>query len=158
MRIIPFPGRDAARAEPEPVESALLRELENALSGECAGPLADSWRELREDVRALAPSMDPAFEHELATRIIERHGPRRPGGAVSEAPALADERSAADAGTRNPRRTARARERQPFAGTRKPWRTGPRRGARSCSHGCGCRAWALRCRSWARRSRSRSRS
>ena len=67
MRIIPFPGRD----DVGPDES-WLSELETALSGTGEGPGADSWRELRDDVRALAPPMAPEFERELEERIGER--------------------------------------------------------------------------------------
>ncbi len=67
MRIIPFPSR----SETEP-EQGWLSELEAALEGTSSGPGADSWRELREDVRALAPPMAPEFERELGERIAER--------------------------------------------------------------------------------------
>jgi hypothetical protein len=67
MRIIPFPGR----SETNPNES-WHTELEGALNGDGTGSVADSWRELREDVRALAPPMAPEFERELRERIAER--------------------------------------------------------------------------------------
>jgi len=67
MRIIPFPGRD----DVGPDEN-WLSELETALSGTGEGARADSWRELRDDVRALAPPMAPEFERELEERIGER--------------------------------------------------------------------------------------
>jgi hypothetical protein len=74
MRIITFPsGR-----EPRPPES-WAAELEAALKGERTGSVAASWRELREDVRALAPPMAPEVEHELRARIAARTGRRRPG-------------------------------------------------------------------------------
>jgi Domain of unknown function (DUF4349) len=75
MRIIPFPQREDADRE-----EAWLAELEAALSGTATGPQADSWRELREDVRALAPPPRPELEQELTLRIAatrEAHG-RRP--------------------------------------------------------------------------------
>jgi hypothetical protein len=73
MRIIPFHGRGGA----SPYES-WHAELEAALTGEREGSVADSWRELREDVRALAPPMAPGFEHQLRERIAERAVGRRP--------------------------------------------------------------------------------
>jgi Domain of unknown function (DUF4349) len=76
MRIIPFPNRgETSSTQGWPAE------LEAALNGEAAGPAADSWRELREDVRALAPPMDPGFERQLRARIsgeVERRA--RSGG------------------------------------------------------------------------------
>lgn len=71
MRIVPFPGHDD-----ESIEQAWLTELESALSGDADGPAADSWRELREDVRALAPPIAPDFEQQLRERIAAR-GARR---------------------------------------------------------------------------------
>jgi len=67
MRVISFPGGD-----PADPQSTWVRELEAALSGESEGPAAESWRELREDVRALAPPMTPAFEQRLTERLAER--------------------------------------------------------------------------------------
>jgi hypothetical protein len=72
MRIIPFPGRSAVGPN-----DAWHTELDAALGGEEEGSVADSWRELREDVRALAPPMAPEFERQLRERIAER-GARRP--------------------------------------------------------------------------------
>jgi hypothetical protein len=68
MRVIPFPGGggDAGPGE------IWLVELEAALDGTGSGPLAESWRELRDDVRALVLPMNPAFERELGERIAER--------------------------------------------------------------------------------------
>src|ERR1700688_802105 len=65
MRIISFPDGDQVGLE------AWLTELEAALDGTAIDPRAISWRELREDVRALAPPMTGEFEHELAQRIGE---------------------------------------------------------------------------------------
>lgn len=73
MRLITFPGG----REPRPPES-WAAELDAALEGECTGPAADSWRELREDVRALAPPMAPEVEDRLRARIAEGAGRRRP--------------------------------------------------------------------------------
>jgi hypothetical protein len=67
MRVIQFP--DGGSSSPD--ESWLV-ELDAALSGEGTGPLADSWRELRNGVRALAPPIDPAFEQQLRARLLER--------------------------------------------------------------------------------------
>ncbi len=67
MKVIPFPSRGAERPD-----EAWLTELEAALDGSAEDPRADSWRELREDVRALVPPMSPEFERELGERIAER--------------------------------------------------------------------------------------
>ena len=67
MKVIPFPSRGAERPD-----EAWLTELEAALDGTAEGPRADSWRELRGDVRALVPPMSPEFERELGERIAER--------------------------------------------------------------------------------------
>jgi hypothetical protein len=67
MRIVPFPVGDRSdAAEPWQLE---LQALEAALSGESQGAAADSWRELREDVRALAPPMAPEFERRLEDEL-----------------------------------------------------------------------------------------
>ena len=68
MRIIPFPSD-----EPLPGQEAWTAELEAALRGESQHPDAHAWRELRDDVRALAPAMTPAFEVRLAQEL-ERRG------------------------------------------------------------------------------------
>jgi hypothetical protein len=67
MRVIPFPGGSGTGPEEN-----WLAELEAALSGTGQGPRADSWRELRQDVRRIAPPMDPDFERKLSERIAER--------------------------------------------------------------------------------------
>ena len=75
MRVVPFPS-----AEVRAQESAWLAELEAALSGEAQGPAAESWRELRSDVRALAPPIDPEFQHRLHERLVrpvKQQQPRR---------------------------------------------------------------------------------
>jgi hypothetical protein len=71
MRIVPFPGHDD-----ESIEHAWLTELESALSGDANGSAADSWRELREDVRALAPPIAPDFEQRFRERIGARSAKR----------------------------------------------------------------------------------
>jgi hypothetical protein len=60
MKLIVFPG-----GEDTPPEDGWVAELDAALSGDARGPAADSWRELREDVRSLAP---PATD-ELMLRL-----------------------------------------------------------------------------------------
>jgi hypothetical protein len=70
MKVIPFPGGSSA-----PPDDTWLAELEAALNGDGEGVVADSWRELRRDVRALAQPMDPEFERQLRARIAE-HGAR----------------------------------------------------------------------------------
>jgi hypothetical protein len=79
MRIIAFPGRD----DVGPDEN-WLSALDAALSGAAEGSAADSWRELREDVRALAPPISPEFERELSDQILERgeHSVERGGPSV----------------------------------------------------------------------------
>jgi len=67
MKVIPFPGGGAERPD-----EVWLIELEAALDGSAEGPRADSWRELRGDVRALVPPMSPELERELSKRIAER--------------------------------------------------------------------------------------
>jgi Domain of unknown function (DUF4349) len=67
MKVIPFPGASGTGPEEN-----WLAELEAALNGDGQGPRADSWRELCDDVRTLAPTMDPDFERELRERIAER--------------------------------------------------------------------------------------
>jgi hypothetical protein len=87
MRIVSFPGHDD-----DGVEQAWLIELESALCGDADGPAADSWRELREDVRALAPPIAPDFEQRLRAQIaapsVRRWIPR-PGLRPSARPAIA---------------------------------------------------------------------
>ena len=70
MRIVPFPGGSGTGPD-----ESWLAELESALDGAGEGPRADSWRELREDVRALATPMSVEFERELGERIAERSTP-----------------------------------------------------------------------------------
>jgi Domain of unknown function (DUF4349) len=69
MKIVPFPRRGDAQ------DDALVAQLEVALGSESSGLEAESWRELRADVRALAPPMSPELERELWTRIAERSKP-----------------------------------------------------------------------------------
>jgi hypothetical protein len=68
MRIVQFP----AAHDDDGAERAWLQELESSLDGDAQGPAAESWRELRDDVRSLAPAMSADFERELRERILER--------------------------------------------------------------------------------------
>jgi hypothetical protein len=90
MRVISFPGGDSA--DPQ---STWVLELEAALNGESEGPAAESWRELREDVRALAPPMTPSFEQRLAERLAERDARPSRHGRVDRARALLRRRAGA---------------------------------------------------------------
>lgn len=67
MRIVPFPAD-----EPLPGQEAWTAELEAALRGESQSPDARAWRELRDDVRALAPAMTSAFEARLSQELEHR--------------------------------------------------------------------------------------
>jgi hypothetical protein len=77
MRIIAFPGGE----ESSPSEETWLAELDAALSDQAGGPAADSWRELRADVRSLAPPVSPEFmqslERELAHPSVDPVRPAR---------------------------------------------------------------------------------
>ncbi len=71
MKIVPFPRRGEVR------DDTPVAELEAALSSEAGGGAeAESWRELRADVRALAPPMSAELERELWRRVAERSVPR----------------------------------------------------------------------------------
>jgi hypothetical protein len=63
MRIIPFPHPAGAPDEPT------LAEIEAALHGDAVGEDAEQWRDLRADVRALAPPLPPELERRLRERI-----------------------------------------------------------------------------------------
>jgi len=82
MRILPFPDRDdlgpeenwlaeldAALSETAEQRRAGVGEVLSAGAGE--NPRAASWRELRDDVRMLAPPISPEFERELGEQIAE---------------------------------------------------------------------------------------
>jgi Domain of unknown function (DUF4349) len=81
MRIIPFPAD-----RPLPDHEAWIAELEAALHADSPGPAADAWRELRDDVRSLAPPMTPSFEARLAPEL-ERRGSLTGGIADAQGPA-----------------------------------------------------------------------
>ncbi len=108
MRIVPFPAD-----EPLPGQEAWCTNLEAALRGESHGPAAEAWRELRGEVRSLAPAMTPAFEGRLTQRLerlgaLERGAADVDGRAGSEdAPETAAGISAASAPTRDPRALTR---------------------------------------------------
>ncbi|HEY4917572.1 MAG TPA: DUF4349 domain-containing protein [Solirubrobacteraceae bacterium] len=74
MRIVHFPTAH----DDDGAEQAWLQQLESALDGDAQGPAAESWRELRDDVRSLAPAMSADFERELSERILERDRARVP--------------------------------------------------------------------------------
>jgi hypothetical protein len=67
MKIIPFP-----RPGEPGNEQTFDERIEWALSGEAVGAEADSWRELRSDVRTLSPPISPQFERELRERVEQR--------------------------------------------------------------------------------------
>jgi hypothetical protein len=69
MKIVPFPRRGEVQ------DDAFVAQLESALGDESTGAEAESWRELRADVRALAPPMSPELERELWRRIAQRSKP-----------------------------------------------------------------------------------
>jgi Domain of unknown function (DUF4349) len=62
MRIVPTPARR---------EDGRNDEIETALHGENGGAGNQAWRELRAEVRALAPPMSADFERRLSERIAE---------------------------------------------------------------------------------------
>ncbi len=73
MKIVPFPQSEG------PPDEQTLAEIESALRGEATGASAEGWRELRADVRTLAPTMSPELEARLRERIEARAAkpPRR---------------------------------------------------------------------------------
>jgi Domain of unknown function (DUF4349) len=81
MRIVPFLGR-----APLGPSDTLIAELEAALSGDLVGAPADSWRLLRDDVRALAPPPAPEFERRVRSRMADLRGPRARGVSRSGSP------------------------------------------------------------------------
>jgi len=62
MRLVPSPGLH---------EDSWHDEIETALHGEDGGAAGAAWRELRADVRALAPPMSSDFERLLSDRVGE---------------------------------------------------------------------------------------
>jgi hypothetical protein len=65
MKVIAFPGGEGG----SPSEETWLAELDAALSDQAEGPAADAWRELRADVRALAPPASPEFMQSLEREL-----------------------------------------------------------------------------------------
>jgi hypothetical protein len=65
MRIVSFPSPDSA---PPPRDWQVL--LDASLGGEASGPEAEAWRELRDDVRALAPPISPELAERLEREIV----------------------------------------------------------------------------------------
>jgi hypothetical protein len=78
MRLIVFPG-----GEDMPPEEGWVAELDAALSGDAHGPAADSWRELRGDVRSLAPPPSDELMLRLERELADLVGPL--AGAAGEA-------------------------------------------------------------------------
>jgi hypothetical protein len=74
MKIIPFP-----RSGDPHDERSFDAQIDAALHRESGGAAGDSWRELRDDVRALATPMSPEFERRMRERIEQRAAddPRR---------------------------------------------------------------------------------
>jgi hypothetical protein len=70
MRLIVFPG-----GEDTPPEEGWVAELDAALSGDAHGPAADSWRELRDDVRSLAPPPADELMLRLERELADLVGP-----------------------------------------------------------------------------------
>jgi Domain of unknown function (DUF4349) len=64
MKVVRFPGSHSPGSVAD--QSA---EIEAALRGESVGVEAESWRLLRQDVRALAPPIDSDLERELQERL-----------------------------------------------------------------------------------------
>src|SRR6201999_4133914 len=70
-----------------------IEQIEAALHGDAVGPSAEYWREVRADVRALAPPLPPELEQRLREQIEQRARPGqsaprrglRPRGAVARA-------------------------------------------------------------------------
>ena len=98
MRVIPFPDPSGRRDEPT------LAEIDAALRGEAVGADAEQWRQLRADVRALAPPLPPELQRRLRERIEQRR--------------LADRRQEQ---TRAPYRAALSRLRDRLGQGRRAW-------------------------------------
>lgn len=102
MTILPFSTRTERnrRSDEAAAEQLWLSELDAALHGERDDAEAQSWRELREDVRSLAPPTDPEFEMRLQQQLSAwtadaKHGGRRLGSLRLALPRLRGGRSAA---------------------------------------------------------------
>jgi hypothetical protein len=66
MKIVPFPQSEG------PPDEQTVAEIEAALRGEAVGAEAEGWRELRADVRTLAPAMSDEFALTLYESIEGR--------------------------------------------------------------------------------------
>jgi uncharacterized protein DUF4349 len=88
MRLIVFPGGEDA-----PLEEGWVAELDAALSGDARGPAADAWRELREDVRSLAPPPSDELMLRLERELADLVGPLE-GAAADASPGTLGDRSA----------------------------------------------------------------
>jgi uncharacterized protein DUF4349 len=97
MRIVPFPRPGNAGDD-----EVFVAELEAALRGESNGADAESWRELRADVRSLARPMSVEFERALHEQIeLHAANPRPPDrGRRSARSALARARASFGSGRR----------------------------------------------------------
>ncbi|HEX4436792.1 MAG TPA: DUF4349 domain-containing protein [Solirubrobacteraceae bacterium] len=97
MKVIHFPG-----AEPPPTDGrALGLEIDAMLDGELGGAEGLALRELREDVRSLAPAPSSDFERELQARVAQwKRDTRRPEHAGVRAPVLRALRAAGEHGRR----------------------------------------------------------
>lgn len=73
MRIVPFPGGGALTSEDE----RWLAELDAALFDGAPAAPADSWRLLRDDVRADAAPIDADFERDLRRTLSSQREPHR---------------------------------------------------------------------------------
>jgi Domain of unknown function (DUF4349) len=67
MRVIAFPGGEGG----SPPDETWLAELDAALSGKAEDPAADAWRELRADVRSLAPPASAEFMQRLEREFAD---------------------------------------------------------------------------------------
>ena len=101
MRIVSTPPSGDARPD-TPAQA-----LERALHAHAGGADAESWRELRDDVRALAAPISPQLERRLRA-LAEEHAPAAPPLPATPAP-----------GARRHRTTARPRA---GGARRRPWR------------------------------------
>lgn len=72
MKIVPFPQSEG------PPDEQTLAEIEAALRGEAVGADAEGWRELRADVRTLAPAMSDEFALTLYESIERRADSEHP--------------------------------------------------------------------------------
>jgi len=99
MRVIPFPSD-----EPLPGHEEWIVDLQAALDGRAQGAAADAWRELRGDVRSLAPPMTPESRASLERRLAHAGALGTNAPAAQPLPAHQDSSGAARAAsTREPR-------------------------------------------------------